>query len=72
MGNMADPRVKDTLLLIGLVSGLVTVAVLSVAITTSQIWWVAVFMTVVTAWFGVLYIRELRRFTRDSGGAAGL
>ncbi|MDP9427660.1 MAG: hypothetical protein M3Q47_01720 [Actinomycetota bacterium] len=68
---MTDPRVKDTILVTVVSSGLVALALFVMAIVTGRGWWIAVFMTVATMWFGILYGRELRRFKRHPGGPAG-
>lgn len=67
---MTELRPKDTLLLMTGASGLVALALLVVAIATGRGWWVTVFMAAATAWFGILYVRELHRFRGNSAGSA--
>jgi hypothetical protein len=67
---VAAPQARDTLLLTACTAGLVTIALLVAALLTGRDWWIAIVMTAATAWFGIPYIRERRRFGRGSGGPA--
>ena len=67
---MADPRVKDTLLVSAGAAGLATVTVVVLALVTGLSWWIAVFMTASTLVIGFRYLQERRRFGRDSDGTS--
>lgn len=65
---MADPRVKDTMLVGAVASGLATVTLVVLALATGLSWWFVVLMVPSTLAIGFRYLQEKRRFDRDSDG----
>jgi hypothetical protein len=59
---MANPQVKDTLAVLAISAGVVTLALLIMSILTGHQWWIVVFMVIATLVFAIRYYQERRRF----------
>ena len=62
---MANPQVKDTLAVLAISAGVVTLALLIMSILTGHQWWIVVFMVIAPLVFAIRYYQERRRFRGD-------
>jgi hypothetical protein len=65
---MANPQVKDTLAVMAVSVGLVTLAMLAASVLTGTHWWVVIFMVPPTLVIAFRYYQERRRFGEDEDG----
>jgi low temperature requirement protein LtrA len=63
--DMANPQVKDTLAVMAVSLGAVTLVLLVLSGLTGSHWWVVVIMVMATLVIAICYYQERRRFRRD-------
>ncbi|WP_116451160.1 hypothetical protein [Blastococcus litoris] len=61
---MANPQVKDTLALMAVSAGVVTLALFIVSVLTGDRWWIVVFMVIATLVFAIRWYQERRQSRR--------
>jgi type II secretory pathway component PulF len=62
---MTNPQVKDTLAVMAVSAGVVTLALLIMSVLTDNNWWIVVLIAIATLVFGIRWYQERRPFGGD-------